>query len=306
MPEQMVLQAEHVSLKKKNGLILDDVTLSVGEGCFFGLVGDRDAGKTAFLRVAAGLERADAGNVNICGLPVAGHKFRSQRGSLVGYMQQANGRYPGLSVLDYMELYAHMSGLYGLSGRERCVEVLSYAGMERRTEQMFDELNAGEKRLIALVRLMLKKLPLLLLDEPFFGVLRSQRLLMEELLSGLVSEGTAVVMSTEDFGSVVDLCSHIGTLKGGVLTQQGTVEEVLAKTRSEMPVHLRVLKDADRAAAVLRKIPEVKTISMDNDHLMIRFLGDASAEAKLLSYLADEGIMFYAFYREVQEAGEGK
>ena len=69
MPEQMVLQAEHVSLKKKNGLILDDVTLSVGEGCFFGLVGDRDAGKTAFLRVAAGLERADAGNVNICGLP---------------------------------------------------------------------------------------------------------------------------------------------------------------------------------------------------------------------------------------------
>ena len=305
MPKETVLQAEHLCLKKKDGLVLDDICLAAEEGSFFGLVGDRGAGKTAFLHLAAGLDRPTSGTITICGLNTQDRQFRRRRGRLLGCMPQTNGRYPGLTVLDYMELYAHAAGLTGLSGRNRCVEVLSYVSMERRVDQLFDELGTGEKRLACLARTIIHQPPLLLLDEPFSGTERGQRLTMEELLSGLIAGGTTIVMSTEDFSCAANLCSHIGSLKGGVLSAQGSVEEVIGKTRSEMPVHIRVLGNADRAAAVLRRIPEVKTVSLAGNHLLIRFPGDEAAEARLLNTLTDEGVQVHAFYREVQDTGEG-
>lgn len=305
MPGELVFSAEHLSLKKRDGLILDDISLGLEKGCLFGLIGEQGSGKTAFMRIAAGLSKPDSGSVSICGVPVDSRLFKSRRGELVGYMQQAGVRYPGLQLLEYMEFYAHAAGLSGLSGREKCMELLELAGLERKTEQPYDELCAGEKRLAGLARLMLTRPKLLLLDEPFAGVGREYRLLMEEILTGLLMEDATILLTTKDFHSVVDLCSHIGTLREGILTRHGTVEEVLKRNRSELPVHIRVLDGAERAAAVLRSIPEVKTISRERDHLMIRYEGDMEAEARLLQYLGDEGIQVYAFYREVREPGEG-
>ena len=62
---------------------------------------------------------------------------------ILGYMGSQDGYFPRLQVMEYLEVYAHAQGLYGLAARERCMEVLQMGHLERRAEQLVEEQSAS-------------------------------------------------------------------------------------------------------------------------------------------------------------------
>lgn len=291
----LIMDQVTVRIRKKK--VADDLSLHAQSGSFYALLGRPDSGKSTVLRLCAGLLKPESGRILINGLDMSQRENQRARYRLIGYMGPQDGYFPRLQIMEYLEVYAHAAGLSGLSARERCMEMLQMAGLERKAEQMVEEQPLGVRRELSLLRAILHRPRLLLLDEPFAGTEISQRLAMEELLSSLSMDGTTIVMASQSLSEVSELCREIGILDKGRVVNQGELSQVLKQARSEAPLYMRLSSGTERAMEVLHRDQQVKTISRDGTHIMVRFTGNSRDEAALLTKLIEAGAGVYSFYR---------
>ena len=127
-----MLEMSQVAFQIKKKTIVDELSLHVQSGSFYGLLGRKGSGKTTVLRLCAGLLEPASGRILVNGLEPYQRENRRARIRLIGYMGPQDGYFPRLQVMEYLEVYAHTMGLYGLSARERCMEMLQLAGLERK------------------------------------------------------------------------------------------------------------------------------------------------------------------------------
>jgi iron(III) transport system ATP-binding protein len=153
---------------------LDDVSLTAPDGKVLALLGPSGSGKSTILRLIAGLEQVDAGEVHIGG----------ERASAPGQTLPAEQRRIGMVFQDY-SLFPHLSaaanvafGLGALSRQEREAQALAWldrVGLKHRAAAYPHELSGGEQQRIALARALAPKPRAILLDEPFSGLDPVQR-----------------------------------------------------------------------------------------------------------------------------------
>lgn len=292
-----MLVLEQVTKEIRHNKVVEELSLHVREGVFCGLLGKPGSGKSVVLGLCAGLLEPSCGNIRIDGCDMKSRENRKLRGRLVGYMGPKDGSYPRLQVLEYLEIYAHAAGLSGLSARQRCMEVLAMAGLERKSERPVEEQSVSVRRQLSLLRAIIHRPKLLLLDEPFAGTQAAQRMAMEELLTNLSAEGMTILMASGSLPEASGLCQELAIMEKGHIVTQGPVGEVLKRSRSEAPLYIRVCGKENKAMEVLHREPQVTSISVDGSHFLVHFLGNAREEAMLLARLAAEGIPVYSFCR---------
>jgi len=166
--------------------VLHDVNLEVGAGEHLAILGPSGVGKTTLLRLIAGLEYPDAGEVRLEG----------EVASTPDWVLEPHKRHVGL-VFQSGALWPHMSvrqnvlfGLHSMSGsgaQRRCDELLSAAGIEALGERYPDQLSAGQARRVALVRTLAPMPRVILLDEPLVNV---EPELRDRLAALVVAEAT--------------------------------------------------------------------------------------------------------------------
>jgi len=162
------------------------------------VTGPSGSGKTTLLHLLAGLELADAGQIEVCGSEVeeldrAGRaKLRRQHIALVG---QRPGLVPFLSARENVELAEEIRAV----PHGRAHELLAAVGLAERTEQRVSRLSAGEQVRVAVARALAARPELLLVDEPTARLDQANALTLAALLSRLAREtGAAVVCATHD------------------------------------------------------------------------------------------------------------
>jgi len=215
-------------LYKKFGELeaVKDVDLSIARGEFFSLLGPSGCGKTTSLRLLAGLEELDAGEISINGETVATPHMSippEKRG--VGIVFQDYALFPHLTV------FANVAfGLYGLSKeaiKMRVGEMLSLVGLQHSAGQYPHELSGGQKQRVALARTLAPCPSVILLDEPFSNLdaeLRDAlRLETKEILR---ASGSTVILVTHDQEEALSLSDRVGVMNGGRLEQVGTPYEI--------------------------------------------------------------------------------
>ena len=185
-----MLSVNQLTFKVKNKTLIDELTLNVTPGSFYALLGRKGSGKTTLLRLCSGLLEPQSGNIYINGMDVSKRENKKNILRILGYMGSQDGYFPRLQVMEYLEVYAHAQGLYGLAARERCMEVLQMGHLERRAEQLVEEQSASVRRELSFLRAILHRPRLLLLDDPFNGMESAQKLAMEELFA-ILAKGSA-------------------------------------------------------------------------------------------------------------------
>ena len=292
-----MLSVNQLTFKIKKKTLIDELTLTVTPGNFYALLGRKGSGKSTLLRLCAGLLEPQNGKIYINGMDTQKRENKKNILRLMGYMGAQDGYFPRLQVMEYLEVYAHAQGLYGLAARERCMEVLQMGHLERKAEQLVEEQPVSIRRELSFLRAILHRPRLLLLDDPFVGMESAQKLAMEEMFAILAEEETTVLMASQSLPDAAQLCSEIGIIEKGRIISEGNLSEILRQARSEALLYLRVCDSPELAVAILRKEELVRTISRDGNFIVMHFAGGIKDEAALLEKLVDNGVKVYSFSR---------
>lgn len=167
------------------------LTFVAGAGAVLSLEGPNGAGKTSLLRIVAGLLREAAGTVRI--RTNRGELVdREERGRLCGWLGHHDGVKAQLTVRENLRFW---SALYGLRANDA---LLDRVGLSRLADAPAQYLSAGQRRRLALTRLLVSHRPVWLLDEPFSSLDAEARALVAELVHAHCAAGGIAIAATHE------------------------------------------------------------------------------------------------------------
>ncbi|WP_373500753.1 ABC transporter ATP-binding protein, partial [Desulfococcus sp.] len=208
---------------KKRITALDGVTVRVREGVVTGLIGPDGAGKTTFMRTAAGLLNPDAGRMAVCGIDVTEDPLAVQ--DRIGYMPQQFGLYEDLSVQENLDLYADLQGVAPSARPETYAALMKMTRLGEFTDRLAGRLSGGMKQKLGLACTLVRPPRLLILDEPTVGVDPVSRRELWAIVSRLVAEsGISVLLSTA-YLDEAERCDDVVILHNGRVLDAGSPGE---------------------------------------------------------------------------------
>ena len=284
------------NLKKSFGEThaVDDVSLQIKAGEIYGLVGADGAGKTTTMRLLVGALLPDEGSVSVCGYDVI-RKTEDARSQL-GYLSQRFSMYEDLSVLENIRFFAEVRGLKPNEWLPRCMEILSFVGLDKFTDRRAGQLSGGMKQKLGLASALVTRPRVLLLDEPTTGVDPVTRQDFWQLVIKLVSvplsdgqqAGVSVLISTP-YMDEASRCHRVGFMKDGKIIAEDTPSNLRARLNN------RVLELRGSPLNLLRHVAhkdqDVEDVQAFGDRLHIR-VGENKAQdvlSRLKSRIESEG-----------------
>ncbi len=219
-----LLAVEGLTKRFGTALALDGLDLEVRRGEFLALLGGSGSGKSTLLRLVAGFEAPDAGRILLEGRDLAGLPPHARP---VGMMFQTYALFPHLSVFDNVAYGLRRERVAAAEIRLRVGEALAMVGLEAMAGRKPHQLSGGQRQRVALVRSLVKRPRLLLLDEPLAALdagLRERTGL--ELRALQRRTGAGFVMVTHDQAEALALADRIAVLEAGRLAQCGPPAEL--------------------------------------------------------------------------------
>ena len=202
-------------------IALDGIDLVIDRPCIFGVVGPDGAGKTTLLRSLVGLLEFEAAQAHILGYDVVRepHRIRER----LGYVPQAFGLYPELSVLHNLKFFADIHGITAATFQQRSEELLTIAGLEDFQARETGALAGRMKQKLAVICALIHRPQLLILDEPNSGVDVIARAEVWEILRHL--QDVTIIMST-GYLDEAELCDELIYLYEGRIRTRGTPDDI--------------------------------------------------------------------------------
>ena len=211
-----IVEAKNLSKKYGNYVAVDGLSFSVLEGECFGLLGPNGAGKTTVVRTVHCFFPITAGELRVMGLDVKTDKKRIKAD--LGVVPQEENFDPDLTVLENLTVYARYFDIKKQTARKRADSLLKYLQLEEKRANRIDELSAGMKRRLLIVRALINEPKLLILDEPTIGLDPQVRHLIWEKLSQLKKQGVTQILTTHYMEEAAELCDRIAIMdKGKIL-----------------------------------------------------------------------------------------
>jgi ABC-2 type transport system ATP-binding protein len=208
---------------------LDDVSLRIEPGEFFGLLGPNGAGKTTLISILAGLARASQGQASVCGYDVVAD-YKAARRAL-GVVPQELVYDPFFTV---RETLRNQSGYFGLRDNDDWIdEILHNLGLSDKADSNMRALSGGMKRRVLVAQALVHRPPVIVLDEPTAGVDVDLRHTLWQFISRLNRAGHTIMLTTHYLEEAEELCGRIAMLKRGRLVALDTTAALLARVGGE-------------------------------------------------------------------------
>jgi len=220
---------------------VDRLSFSVNRGEIFGLVGPDGAGKTATMRMLAGVMRPDGGVIVIDGVDAVADPEEAKQH--VSYMPQRFGLYEDLTVDENIRFYADLFEVPQAVRRERASRLLAASGMSNFGRFRAGQLSGGMKQKLGLTCALVHTPKILLLDEPTTGVDPVSRRDFWRILYGLREEGVTIVISTA-YLDEAERCNRLTLLHNG----RALYCDTPAALKQRMPGALIAISSADGRA----------------------------------------------------------
>ncbi|MEV6235706.1 ABC transporter ATP-binding protein [Lentzea sp. NPDC051838] len=226
-----------------------DLSLDVGAGEIYALLGLNGAGKTTTIRMLLGMIRPSSGSVALWGESV-----RPGPWARVGYLVEGPAAYPELTVVENLTVAAR---LRASRGRRHVDEVIERLNLTAYATRRAGTLSLGNAQRLGLAKALLHKPELLILDEPANGLDPAGVAEIRSLVRELSREhGVTVVLSSHILTEVARLATRIGVIHHGRLVRELDAGDVAAQARRRLSVSARNLAAAERALLAAGFSPE--------------------------------------------------
>jgi spermidine/putrescine ABC transporter ATP-binding subunit len=209
---------------------IEDISMDIGKGEFFSLLGASGCGKTTLLRMLAGLEDVSDGEIWIDG---------QEMSSVPPFRRPLNMVFQNYAIFPHMNVAANVA--YGLRKlrlpkarqREMVEEMLDLVQLSGYADRRANELSGGQRQRVALARALILKPKVLLLDEPLGALDKQLRELMQVELRRLQrSVGITFVFVTHDQEEALTLSDRIAVMEGGDVLQVGSPTDLYERPAS--------------------------------------------------------------------------
>ncbi len=207
--------------------VVNDVSLDIGDGEFFVLLGPSGSGKSTLLRAIAGLSGVDHGRIGLHGRDVT-HVAARKRG--VGLVFQNYALFQHMSVADNIEFALRVRRMRARARRQRRQELLRLVSLEGMDERLPAQLSGGQQQRVAVARALAHKPEVLLLDEPFGALDAKIREELRRTIREVQRElGITTVLVTHDQEEAFAMADRIGIMNLGRLLEMGEPHELYSR-----------------------------------------------------------------------------
>ena len=242
----MSIEVRNISKNFNAFRALDKINLDIRSGELVALLGPSGCGKTTLLRIIAGLETPDAGNIVFHGEDVSGHDVRNRN---VGFVFQHYALFRHMTVFDNVAFGMRMKPKKERPSEkviaERVHELLNMVQLDWLSDRYPEQLSGGQRQRIALARALAVQPKVLLLDEPFGALDAKVRKELRRWLARLHEEiHLTSVFVTHDQEEAMEVADRIVVMNKGVIEQIGAPGEVYEQPASEFVYHF--LGDSNR------------------------------------------------------------
>ncbi|RYV03932.1 hypothetical protein SOPP22_01860 [Shewanella sp. OPT22] len=222
MIDAPVLKLENLHYHIEGNQIVSELSLSLNAGEILCLLGASGCGKTAVLKLVAGLLKPNRGNIVIAGQCVEGKQFVPTQQRNIGFVFQDYALFPHLTVAENIS--------FGLNQQpkkqqaERVKECLRLVDLQNYHERYPHELSGGQQQRVAVARALAPKPKILLMDEPFSNIdchLKSS--IMEELRMIFKAQGVTVIFVTHSQQEAKTFADKVAEMESGTIKRALTV-----------------------------------------------------------------------------------
>ena len=268
---------------------VDGVDLEVRRGEIFGVLGPNGAGKTTMLSMLATLLRIDGGEAEIFGVDVRTHPHEVRQ--LLGVTGQYASVDENLTATENLLLFGRLLGLSRAEARERAQTLLAQFGLEEAADRQIAKFSGGMRRRLDLAVSLIRRPPLIFLDEPTTGLDPRTRGQMWNTIRELVADGCTILLTTQYLDEADQLADRIAVIDRGVKVAEGTPAQLKASVGSStLQLRLTHPEELTRAADVIRRVlPDEPVLTPEDGGLNVP-LADADQAAEALIALRQNEI----------------
>jgi putative spermidine/putrescine transport system ATP-binding protein len=206
---------------------LDEMSLEIAPGELVALLGPSGCGKTTALRIVAGFEYADAGEVLLDGKDISGRPASKRD---MGMVFQSYSLFPNMNALDNVAFGLRMRKVGGGARRSRAGELLEMVGLSAQAGQFPHQLSGGQQQRVALARALAVEPRVLLLDEPLSALDAKVRQQLREQIRTLQQRlGTTTLFVTHDQEEALSMSDRVGVMRAGRLEQLAEPAELYSR-----------------------------------------------------------------------------
>ncbi len=212
---------------------VEDVTLSVAQGQFFGFLGPNGAGKSTTIKMLTGLLEPSAGTIEILGQRFDASALDLKR--QIGVVPEGMALMGRLTAPEYLRFVGRMYGLDAATVNQRTEELLEFMQLAGDRRKMITDFSHGMQKKLALAAAVIHGPKVLFLDEPFEGVDAVAAGMLKSMLQRMIQRGATIFLTTHVLEIVERLCSHVAIIHQGRLVANGSIEDLRAGVASTLP-----------------------------------------------------------------------
>ena len=273
--------------------VLDDVSLTVGRGTVFALLGANGSGKTTTINVLTTLIDVDGGTARVAGFDVA------EQPAKVREQISVTGQFAAVDqVLTARENLVLMGALRHVADPQRtAADLLDRFDLTEAADRRLGTFSGGMRRRLDLAMSLVGDAPIIFFDEPTTGLDPQSRTAMWETIRRLVDNGTTVFLTTQYLEEADQLADEIAILHHGTIVAHGTPDEL----KATMPIGLVELEFSDDAqlSAAQAALGDQHDVNRVDSKLVVATTGSVAEMADLFIRLTDNGIEPTGFSRQV-------
>jgi ABC-2 type transport system ATP-binding protein len=205
---------------------VDEVTLGVAPGQFFGFLGPNGAGKSTTIKMLTGLLEPTSGEIEILGRRFTASSLDLKR--QMGVVPEGMALLNRLTGSEYLRFVGRMYGLDRETTNRRTDELLEFMNLANEPKKLIADYSHGMQKKLALAAAVIHGPKVLFLDEPFEGVDAIAAGTLKAMLQGMIHRGATIFLTSHVLEIVERLCSHVAIIHKGHLVANGSLEELRA------------------------------------------------------------------------------
>lgn len=196
------------------------ISFEVYEGEVFGLLGPNGAGKSTTLEIIETLRNKTSGEIVVDGFNL--DESPNEIKKIIGVQLQTSGYYPNLNLTELIVLFA---GLY--NEKVNALELLDTVNLRDKAKAKYKELSGGQKQRFSIATTLINKPKIIFLDEPTTGLDPQARRNLWDLIKGIQSRGTTVIITTHYMDEAEILCNRVAIIDSGKIIAMASPDKLI-------------------------------------------------------------------------------